>query len=158
VSKVKLEDVLEAIELAEDDGRHYYNKVTGEVIYVSYEESRIAEDSSDEDLEDYPEWERELIESAIDVEENYENYIALPSKFEIDEYNIMVDFCDSLEDNRIANQLSNALNGRGAFRRFKDTAINLDVEDDWYEFQEKAYKKIALDWCNENKIKIEGNK
>jgi hypothetical protein len=155
VKKVKLEDVLEAIEPASEDGNYYYNKITGKIINISHDKSTIAEDCSDEDLVAYPEWEREAIEAAIDVEENFENYITLPSRFDINEYNIMVDFCNSLDNDKISSQLLNALNGRGAFRRFKDTSIRLDLQDEWYEFQDKAFKKIALDWCNENGIEVE---
>jgi hypothetical protein len=43
MKKVKLEDVLEALELADDEGSYYYNKVTGEIIYIGGEERRIAE-------------------------------------------------------------------------------------------------------------------
>lgn len=155
MNSVKLEDVLEAIELANEEGNYYYNKVTGEIIYLGNEESRIAEDITSEELEDYPEWQREDIEAAIDVFENFENYITMPSKYEIDEYNIMCDFCYSLENDRTSNQLLNALNGRGAFRRFKDTAASLNLEDKWYKYQEEAYRNIALEWCETNGIGVE---
>jgi hypothetical protein len=68
------------------------------------EEMTIAGECSLEDLEEYPEWQRESIETAIDVEENWENYISLPDKNDIDEYreeamrNFVIEWC---KDNNI---------------------------------------------------------
>ena len=81
----------------------------------------------------------------MDIEENWDNYISLPSGFDIDEYDIMVEFCNSLDNERISDQLLSALNGRGAFRRFKDTAIRLNVEKKWYDYRDGALRKIAMD-------------
>lgn len=152
MNKVKIEDFLEALELADDEGNYYYNKQTDEIIYIGQEECRIAEDCEEDDLADYPEWQRDSIEAAIDVEENWDNYLRLPTQYDIDEYDIMVEFSNSFDNDRICNQLLNALNGKGAFRRFKDTAIRLNVEKKWYDFRAEALKKIALEWCSENDI------
>lgn len=154
MNKVKLDDVIEAIELASEEGNYYYNKLTNEVIYIGEEEWRIADGCDMDDLEDYPEWQRDVIEAAIDIEENWDNYISLPTKFDIDEYDIMAEFCDSIENDRISNQLSNALNGRGAFRRFKDTVIRLNIEKKWYAYRDDALKKIAMEWCKDNSIEV----
>jgi hydroxymethylpyrimidine pyrophosphatase-like HAD family hydrolase len=154
VKKVKIEDVLEAIELANDGGKYYYNNITGKIIYIDDEARRMAEDYDEDDLEELLEWQRDDVEAAIDVEENWNNYISLPSKFDINEYDIMVQFCYSLDSDKIANQLLKALSGKGAFRRFKDTAIRLNIENKWYEFEDDRLKKIALDWCSDNGLEI----
>lgn len=153
MKKVKLEDIIEAMELVNDDSNYYYNKMTGEIIYVDDETRRLAEDYSVEDLKSLPDWQMDDVRAAIDVEENWNNYIALPSKFDINEYDIMVEFCYSLDNDKISNQLLNALNGKRAFRRFKDTAFRLNVEEKWYGFRDEALKKIALDWCSDNGLK-----
>jgi hypothetical protein len=154
MSKVKIDDVLEALEISNEEGNHYYNKITSQIIYIAEEEARIAEDADEDDLGDYPEWQREIIEAAIDIEENWDNYISLPSRFDIDEHNMMVEFCDSLDNERISNELLSALNGRGAFRRFKDEAIRLNVANKWYNYRDEALRKIAIDWCKDNDIEI----
>ena len=152
MSKVKLEEILDALEFAGEEGDYYYNKITGEVVYIGGEEARIADRDDIDNIDHYPEWQREIIKDAIDIEENWDNYISLPSKFDINEYNIMVEFCDSLDNARIADQLLNALNGRGAFRKFKDTIIRLNVEKKWYDYRDEALRNIAMDWCKENGI------
>lgn len=157
MKKVKIEDIVEAMELANDEGSYYYNKGTGKIVYIDDETRRIAENYNEDDLDNLPEWQRDDVEVAIDVEENWDNYISLPSKFDIDEYDIMAEFCYSLNNDKISNQLLNALNGKGAFRRFKDTIIRLDVEERWYDFKEEALKKIALAWCSDNELETENN-
>lgn len=153
MKKVKLEDIIEAMELVNDDSDYYYNKMTGEITYVDDETRRLAEDYSVEDLKSLPDWQRDDVRAAIDVEENWDNYIDLPSKFDINEYDIMVEFCYFLDNDKISNKLLNALNGKRAFRRFKDTAFRLNVEEKWDEFRDEALKKIALDWCSDNELK-----
>ncbi len=77
----------------------------------------------------------------------------LPTKNDINEYEMMVEFADTIEDSKLQNQLYISLNGSGAFKRFKDTCINYDIIDDWYNFRDKKYKDIAINWCQENNIK-----
>jgi len=154
MNKVKLDDILEALELSSEEGNYYYNKMTSEIIYIGEEEARIANRGDVDNIDHYPEWQREIIEAAMDIEENWDNYISLPSGFDIDEYDIMVEFCDSLDNDRISDELLRALNGRGAFRRFKDAAIRLNVEKKWYDYRDEALRKIAMDWCKDNDIEV----
>ena len=64
----------------------------------------------------------------------------------------MEDFCGSVKNDRVGNVLYSAINGRGAFRRFKDTISRFGMEDDWYTFREEALKNIAIEWCEDNDI------
>ncbi|CAB1253061.1 MULTISPECIES: UPF0158 family protein [Clostridium] len=154
MGKVKMEDVLQAIELADDGGNCYYNKITGKIIYIDDETRRMAENYDEDDVERLLEWQLDDVKAAIDVEENWDNYISLPSKFDINEYDIMVQFCYSLDNDKISNKLLNALNGKGAFRRFKDAVIRFNVEKEWYKFKDDEFNKIALDWCSDNGLEI----
>lgn len=79
----------------------------------------------------------------------------LPSKYEIHEYSMMEDFIETIDDEKLYNQLYIAINGQGAFRRFKDTCINFKIIEDWYKFRDKKYKEIATHWCKENNIDYE---
>ena len=79
-------------------------------------------------------------------------WIAAPTHEEIDEYDIMVDFACSVSDPHKNELLRVALEGRGAFRRFKDTLYRVDLEKEWYAFKHQAYVEIAREWCEENDI------
>jgi hypothetical protein len=80
-----------------------------------------------------------------------------PIKIDIHKYSIMEDFIKTISDNLLHNQLLIAINGIGAFRRFKDICINFGCIDDWYKFRSKKYKEIAVKWYMKNNLKCEGD-
>ena len=130
--KVKLDDIIDALEFVNFgvDTCAYLNSKTGEITYI-------------DDYIDFNEDEKEDI-----CDEN----ISLPTKYDINEYSMMEEFIETIDDERVYNQLYIVLNGKGAFRRFKDTCINFELIDDWYKFREKKYKELAIEWCKDNNI------
>ena len=133
--KVKLSEVIDALDFTNDEIEYYYNPDTEEIFM-----SNIG------DFED-------LTEDELD--ELFEKSIMLPTRYDINEYEMMEDFAETISDTRLQNQLYISLNGSGAFRRFKDTCINFDIINDWYKFRDERYKEIAIDWCKENNIEFE---
>ena len=150
--KAKLSDIIEAIEFQSDERTAYLDKKTGEVVIISDEEFNAAED--DKPLEDYPEWQRDLIKAAHDILEHEEDFLCLPTKYYVHEYEIMEGFCLSIRDERISDALYNSIKGRGAFRRSKDGIHRHGIEDDWYAYRDKALKQIAVEWCEEHDIQL----
>jgi hypothetical protein len=148
--RVKLSEIVSGMEFQTSESTCYLNRETAETVLITDEASSAAEEGTT--LSIYPAWEREEIEAARDILRNEDKYVALPSQFEVNEYKIMEEFCRAVEDEKVSTALSVAIQGSGAFRRFKDTARNLGVTDKWYEFREKALRKIAKDWCEENHI------
>ena len=45
------------------------------------------------------------------------------------------------------------MQGKGAFRRFKDYCFDVNIIQDWYKFKEERYKQIAIEWCEQNDLK-----
>lgn len=131
--EIKLDNIIEALEFVNSgmDSKAYLNPETYEIVYIG-------------EYTDYSEEECEKI---------YDEYISLPTKYNIDEYNMMEEFIETIEDGRTYNQLYIAISGKGAFRRFKDTCINFGIIDDWYKFREEKYKELAIKWCKYNNIK-----
>ena len=120
--QVKLKDIVEGLEFLTDEGTSYLNTTTGEVVYVTTEELRAAEE--EQPLEDFPEWQHDAIRIAGEIIET-DHYLPLPDRFEIHEYQIMERFCLSVDDEDIRDDLCDAIRGRGAFRRFKDRYTGL---------------------------------
>ncbi|HHY74278.1 MAG TPA: hypothetical protein GX497_13850 [Bacillus bacterium] len=147
---VKLEDIIEGMEMQFDEANTFLNVKEGVVVQVYDKDFRIADE--DEPFNHLPDWQQENIKIAIDIMENFEDYIKLPTKFDINEYEMMEDFCYSLSSDRNKDRLLNTISGRGAFRRFKDEIIRLGIQDDWYDFRDECYKKIAIEWCNDHGI------
>jgi hypothetical protein len=151
--RVKLDDIIEGLELQSDERYAFLDKRTGEVVSISDEEMQAAED--DEPIEDFPDWQQDLVRIAKEIVDETGDYIDLPTKFDIDEYSIMEKFCLSLDDSEMSDDLYGAIKGSGAFRRFKDAINEYDIADDWYKYRNDALKEIAIEWCQDNDIEFE---
>ena len=151
---VKLNDIIDEMEIQSDAHSYYLNKKTGEIVMVTDEHFSIVED--EEDISHYSDWEQEAIRVAIDVLESEKNYIPLPSQFDIHEYQIMEDFCLSLDDENLKDKMYRSLKGKGAFRRFKDNIFEYGIEQNWFQYRREAFKRIAINWCEENNIPYTG--
>lgn len=136
--KVKLEDVLDAIDFANDETEYYYSIKTEEVLMCF---NRMINGEENPELEE-------------DIEENLGDYIPLPGKYEIDEYSMMEEFVENLPQGRAQGKLADAISGRGAFRRFKDTVYDLCLEQKCFNFRDSKYVKIAREWCKQYGIDI----
>lgn len=148
--QVKLKDIIEEMEIQFEESRSLLNIKTGEIVLVTSEDLRAAED--EKPFDHLSEWEQENRIIANDVVENYENYIELPTKYEVNEYEIMENFCQTVSDQRKQDSLLRAIRGKGAFRRFKDKIIDLEIENQWYLYRDEHFKQIAIKWCQENNI------
>jgi hypothetical protein len=148
--KVNLKDIVDELEMQFEESRILLNRKTGEILRVTSEDLVAAED--DEPFDHLPEWEQENRMVAMDVVENFENYIELPTKYDINEYDIMEDFCLTVSVQRKQDSLLRAIRGKGAFRRFKDEIIDFEIEDQWYSYRDERFKQIAIEWCKDNNI------
>ncbi len=153
MNKIKLTDVIEQIETASESHQSYFNKRTGEIHFISEDIQMYLEDDIED--ESIPDWEKEIIPIAKDIQNNPEKYISFPDQFEINEYNIMEDFVLTVASEKGREELSYSIKGSGAFRRFKDKVQEIGLEDVWYLFRDAAYKNIAIKWCQHNKIKFD---
>lgn len=149
IIKLIIEDIINAMEFQSDEIRSFLNKNTGEIVTISDDEFGAAEDNKP--MENFSVWQRENIKIAKDILET-DNYLPLPSKFDINEYNIMENFCLSIKDDEIRDILYHSIKGTGAFRVFKDNIYRLDLQEDWYSFKKAALKEIAIEWCEYNKL------
>jgi hypothetical protein len=147
--RVKLSDIIDGLEFQSDESFSYLNTATGEVVSVTTEELRAAEE--DAPLEDFPDWQHDAIRIAQDIVET-DHYLPLPDRFEIHEYSIMERFCLSVDDEDIRDDLCNAIRGRGAFRRFKDRVQAYGIAENWYRYRDAALREIAVAWCDEHGI------
>src|SRR6267378_5705605 len=146
---VKLNDVIEALEMAAEECAHYLDKRTGEIVMITNEEMEAAEE--DELISEYPDWQREAILKAREILKS-ENFIAVPDQFDIHEYKIMEEFCLEFENRQVGEHLLRLIKGSGAFGRFKDGIYSLGVEKDWYQFRRTKIEKIAIEWLGKNEI------
>lgn len=126
--KIKLDDVLESIELSNDDISYVLDSKTGETLLYS--------DDSEVDADEF------------DIDD--ERYITLPGQWERDDYRIMQDFIAALPAGEARDQLADAIHGRGAFRMFRATVERQGLLQQWYAFKDEAYRQLAVDWCQQH--------
>ena len=81
-------------------------------------------------------------------------FYRLPTQRELSDYDTMEAFVDNLSG-PAQERLATAISGRGAFRRFKDEVRRLGLEEQWYSWHEDAYRRKAIEWCEENGIEYE---
>ena len=134
--KVKLSAIVDAIEMMDQYSEYFLDKETGEMEWVSDMSMTQAE--------------QEEVYDRLDEH----GFYRLPTSFDIRDYDIMEDFVDTLSGSA-RDRLANAIQGKGVFRRFKDTVIRLGMDQDWYDFQSDAYKRKAARWCEDNDIEYE---
>jgi hypothetical protein len=140
---VSLRDFVDEMDTFSDEHHAYLNKITGELITIANDDIAVIE--SGDDYSDDPEWQQEVFKNTEKVLYS-EDYLKLPDKFEIHEYEIMERFCLSVPNEKISDVLLHKIQGSGAFHRFKETIYRYEIEKDWFKFRKEAYKEIAISW------------
>jgi len=133
----------------QEEHSQYLDRRTGEIFMVTDEEMEAAEE--DELLSEYPDWQREGILKARETL-NSNDFVELPTQFDIHEYQIMEEFCLAFEDRQVGEQLLRQIRGSGAFRRFKHAIYSMGAEKAWHEFRRIEIAKLAIEWLEQEGI------
>jgi hypothetical protein len=150
---VLLKDIVEELEIQFDERPAFVDLDSGEVVSVSQDLLRDAEDAEGEDEElDLPAWQEDEWKLAKRIRFHFDRFERLPTKYDVHEWDIMKRFAESLGNRRTAEELEEAIRGSGAFRMFKSTIRRLKIEQQWYAFRLQALEEIARDWCEEHDI------
>jgi len=150
--KADMEMIANAMEdVARMDMDYYLDKETGEVIITSEETFRYAEEEDEDKIrEGLPDWQKEDIKLAKDILfKNPDRYICIPERPSYEGYNLMVEFAEKVEDELLREKLSIALDGKGAFRRFKNVIADYpDYREKWFKFRDERLNKKVIEWLN----------
>jgi hypothetical protein len=124
----------------------YIDRETGEVLIGSY----------DDLLEIIPREEDENYEEA-EADFNF-RYLPIPQEGSRDSYQEMVDFIETVVDERLRDLLGVAIQGRGAFGRFKYVLGRLEYESErkrWFAFSEKCEYDRVVKWLAAEGLSVE---
>jgi hypothetical protein len=138
------------MEMQNDEMHAYINRRTGELFTLTDEDAQFTEDD-EMDLDDLPDWRQDVMPKIREVMDS-DDWLRLPSQFDIHEYRIMEDFCHSVTNEEHRSELLDAIRGRGAFRFFKSTAGRLGLLDDWYKYRDAEFARIAAEWLDAHGI------
>lgn len=149
--KIAISEIIDCIDIPSDEIYVYFDITVGNIVIRGFD--GVEYDPELYDSDNPPAWQLEEDESKIlDLIDECEDLIPLPSKECIDEYEMMGDFICTVSDDTIARDLQRAITGKGAFRRFKDCAAKFGLLEEWYKYRTEEFKKIAIEWCQEHKI------
>lgn len=150
-TRVQLDRIVEGMEMQFDETHSFLHRPSGRVVTVSDEALEAAENGDD----DLGASEEELAD-ARQIISAEDEYLALPDRFEIDEYRMMERFARGLGGAERDATLR-ALAGRGAFRHFKDTVHQLGLAKTWYAFRDECYRDVARSWCEAHDIEYDSS-
>jgi hypothetical protein len=171
---IDFDEIQKAMEDTERNAFEYFlDMETGEVIILSEDiinkAQEILSESYDDDIGDYedveveevpviPDWMEEEIELALDVFiYEKERYARIPERKSSYGYDTMKAFAVTLEDESLREILLELLDGKNAFRRFKDSLAPYPKERKlWYGFNAKASRNEIRAWLRSIGI-TEGN-
>ena len=120
--KVNLLDVIDAIDTINEEETYFYSIQDEEIVYT------------------------------LDDGEDEEFFIPLPTKQEVNDYQNMVNFTETIEDDKKRDWFENAIHGKGAFRRFRATLERFGMETEWYDYLEACHRELAIEWCEQHGI------
>jgi hypothetical protein len=169
--KVDLDDLASAFDNGSYEMHFYLDMETGKVDLVTQETrgalEAIYEQILDEDGQEripleqalaerhrLADWEKEAIIIADQVERGFgERYIAVPERDSRAGYRDMEDFTATVGPESLQERLEDALNGRGAFRRFKDILARYPQERErWFAFADGRAMERVIEWLADKGI------
>ena len=157
--KIDLYDLEAAFDSSFGEVRHYLDTQTGEVLMVQDDSRRMLENLLEEigpeaDLKDalrdsdLPQWQKRALAEAQRVEEGYGTLVkAVPQPDSREAFRDMEAFATTVPDLQLREELQRALEGRGAFRRFKDVlGSSFRERERWFEFKRQRLRERMTDW------------
>jgi len=165
--KINFDEIQKAMEdITRDSFDYFLDTDTGEVITFSEEilnevKSRLYDgdyEDIDEDIEyiefdkepEIPDWMEDEVELAIEILfDVVERYVRIPERVSSAAFQAMTEFMDTVEDQDLKDLLVVSLEGKGAFRRFKDVLLDYPKERKrWHGYNAKTAKKELIQWLH----------
>jgi len=138
ILRIDLDELCSAIEDSSYENDYYLDLNIGGILFIS----------------DYMD-EKETKKLRDKIEDNPDQYERIPKIESYEGYQDMEDFIAAVEDEHLAELLRVAINGRGAFHRFKDVLARYPEERErWFQFKDDRIKERALEWLDDMGITL----
>ena len=151
--KVDLSELVFEMEMGDNMERSgYLDTETGEIIDMPVDIMRAVEDGETESA--LVEWDEELAETADKILSDEKNrFLPIPRRESREGYAIMVSFTETVAGKGLKEKLTAALDGKGAFRRFRNVLDrHPDELERWYKFKDDWMRDEAIQRLLENGI------
>ena len=169
--KVDMPELMQAMDSSEIELHFHLDASTGEVVMVMDDAYRMVGDylsdrESPDDQALFEAWAKEEACAEWMVEElrvayriltdGSERYVEVPKADSREGYGDMEEFIETVQDERLQNKLWRAIEGKGAFRRFKDVLFYHPAERErWFKFKDECLKRRALEWLESLDIEVD---
>jgi hypothetical protein len=169
--KVDMSELDIALNWGMSEWNHYLDLETGKVVGIDDETRWMLEDLLEEIYdeegnqlmtleellqrrEDIQDWQKELLVEADRVDREYSRrYIQVEPDDSYQDYNDMDRFIATLDDGELQDRLWRAIQGRGAFRYFKDVIEDHpDVKAQWFAYKDARAQERLLRWLDDHDI------
>ena len=136
--KIGLDELCSAMEDSSYEDEYYLDLETGEILLIS----------------DYVD-DEEIGKMKDQIDEDTDRYERIPKAESHEGYGDMVNFIGTVKDERLVELLEVAINGKGAFRRFKDVLLNYPEERErWFQFRDDRVHEKALEWLGDIDVSL----
>jgi hypothetical protein len=165
--RVNFDEIQKAMEdVSRDSFDYFFDYETGDVITFAEEilnevKARLYENDADEieddieyiefdEIPELPDWMEDEIELALEIIFDVrEKYFRIPERPSLLAFQTKTAFAELVENPSLKEKLSAALNGKGAFRNFKNVLLDYPKERKrWHGYNAKVLKKEIIQWLN----------
>lgn len=169
--KIDIGELVNAYDMHDFEGSYYLDKQTGEILVVTDEADAIAddiydtlgEDVSPEQITEYfagradiHDWQADDARVALRVSRDAERMLTVPKVETRDAYRDMEAFVATMPDRALRDRLEDAIEGRGAFGRFKRALESDDgARERWFAFKDERLRERVLEWLADEGIAID---
>jgi len=129
------EDILDEVGERLYEGE--FDEIGDSIEYIEFSEEPVL-----------PFWMEDEVDLILDVIlDKKGRYVRIPERYSAEAHQVMSEFLETIEDHVLRGELTHALNGKGAFRRFKDILITYPKERKrWHGYNARAMKKVIIEW------------
>ncbi|MFA9398227.1 MAG: hypothetical protein ACERKV_08175, partial [Clostridiaceae bacterium] len=156
-NEISIKELMECVELNSDQldefelYKTYINIKTGEIVTVAEKFLKMINHGEDvEKVEAIEDWQIGDYEIAEDIIENHEKYIHIINyediNEDINEDDIMKEFCLSYKDENINADLSDVIKENGNLREFKKIIYDKGIYDEWYQYRDNKFAEKIIQW------------
>jgi hypothetical protein len=138
---IRSDELRRAYEQGSAEARYFLDVQTGEIVPIFVD--LVERGGNPEDAR--------RIASGVNV-----RYFLIPHKPSREGYAEMEEFIGTVKDKRLRQTLIEGIEGKGAFRRFREILVSYPVEEErWLALRDRRIREEIEDWLRKNGIVLE---
>ncbi len=147
--RLSLRAVVDRLASVGDDETTFVDRGTGGLVTLGDE--LVANLGADEPLDealDFTEAELEDLRRKLRTRA----LLPLPTKAETKEFQLQERFCAGLAEGPQREQMLKVMRGQTGFRSFQGAVARLDIAEQWQQYRDTAFARVAIIWLERNKL------